>query len=73
MAVVRTDASTFVALSRVCPHQGTVVNATSSGFLCPNHGAQFSKTGAWVGGQQTRSLPSYPATYDATAGTVTIG
>jgi len=72
-AIVRTDTSTFVALSRVCPHQGSIVNATASGFLCPNHGAQFSKTGAWVGGQRTSSLHSYPATYDATAGTVTVG
>ena len=72
-AIVRTDASTFVALSRVCPHQGSIVNSTASGFLCPNHGAQFSKTGQWVGGQRTSSLRSYPATYDATAGTVTIG
>jgi cytochrome b6-f complex iron-sulfur subunit len=72
-AVVRTDASTFVALSRKCPHAGSIVNSTASGFLCPNHGAQFSKTGQWVGGQRTSSLRSYPATYDATAGTVTIG
>jgi len=72
-AIVRTDTSTFVALSRVCPHAGSIVNATASGFLCPNHGAQFSKTGQWVGGQRTSSLHSYPATYDATAGTVTVG
>jgi len=73
LAIVRTDTSTFVALSRQCPHQGSIVNPTSNGFLCPNHGAQFSKTGQWLGGQRTSSLRSYPATYDATAGTVTVG
>lgn len=73
IAIVRTDASTFVALSRVCPHQGSIVNTTNSGFLCPNHGAQFTKTGQWVGGQRTGNLTSYPTTYDATAGTVTVG
>ena len=72
-AIVRTDTTTFVALSRVCPHAGSIVNATSTGVLCPNHGAQFSKNGTWVGGQRTSSLRSYPATYDSTAGTVTIG
>jgi Rieske Fe-S protein len=72
-AIVRTGASTFVALSRICPHQGSTVNQTSSGFLCPNHGAQFSSTGTWVGGQPTSNLHSYATTYDATAGTITIG
>lgn len=72
-AIVRTDAATFVALSRICPHQGSTVNLSGSGFLCPNHGAQFSSTGGWVGGQPTSSMRSYATAYDATAGTVTIG
>jgi cytochrome b6-f complex iron-sulfur subunit len=72
-AIVRTGASSFVALSRVCPHQGSIVNATATGFLCPNHGAQFSSTGSWVGGQPTSSMRSYPTSYDATSGTITIG
>jgi cytochrome b6-f complex iron-sulfur subunit len=72
-AIVRTGASTFVTLSRVCPHQGSTVNQTANGFLCPNHGAQFSSTGNWVGGQPTSSLRSYATTYDADAGTITIG
>lgn len=73
MAVVRTDASTFVALSRICPHQGSIVNYTGNGFLCPNHGAQFSKTGTWVGGQPTGNMYTYATSFDATTGTLTIG
>ena len=72
-AVVRTGASAFVTLSRVCPHQGSTVNQSGSGFLCPNHGAQFSSTGTWIGGQPTTSLRSYATIYDAAAGTLTIG
>lgn len=72
IAVVRTGTSSFIALSRVCPHQGSTVNQNGSGFLCPNHGAQFSSTGTWVGGQQTSSLRSYSTTYDAAAGTISI-
>ncbi len=72
-AIVRTGASTFVALSRVCPHQGSIVNQSSTGFLCPNHGAQFSTSGTWVGGERTSSLRSYATTYDAAAGTITVG
>lgn len=72
-AIVRTGATTFLALSRVCPHQGSIVNRTSNGFLCPNHGAQFSSTGTWVGGQRTSSMRSYPTAYDATTDTLTVG
>lgn len=73
IAIVRTGASSFSAFSRICPHQGSTVNVTSTGFLCPNHGATFNKAGQWIGGERTSSLTSYPVTYDATAGTITVG
>lgn len=73
VALVRTSATAFAAFSMVCPHQGSTINITSTGFKCPNHGAMFDKNGAWTGGQQTTSLTSYPTTYDSAAGTVLIG
>jgi Rieske Fe-S protein len=73
LAIVRTGATSFVALSRVCPHMGGIVNSNGNGFTCPRHQAQFSLTGTWVGGQPTSSLHSYPTTYDAGTGTLTIG
>ena len=73
LAIVRTGTSTYVALSRICPHAGSTVNQSGSGFLCPNHGAQFSATGTWVGGQRTSNLRSYTTSYDAASGTLTIG
>jgi len=73
VAVVRTAASTFVVLSRICPHEGALISTSSSGFTCPRHGAQFSSTGTWTGGQRTSSLHAYATTYDATAGTITVG
>lgn len=73
IAIVRTGASTFITLSRVCPHQGSTINAISNGFRCPNHGATFNTTGTWTGGQRTSNMRSYPTTYDATTGTLTIG
>ncbi len=72
LAIVRTGTSSFVALSRICPHQGSIVNVSGNGFLCPNHGARFSATGQWTGGQSTGNLHSYTTSYDATAGTLTI-
>jgi cytochrome b6-f complex iron-sulfur subunit len=73
-ALVRTGASTFVAVSMVCTHQGTTVGIVSGGggFLCPNHGARYGLTGTWTGGQVTTSLPTFTATFNAAAGTVTV-
>ena len=73
LAVVRTGDASFVALSRVCPHRGGIVNQVSGGFTCPVHGARFGATGAWVGGERTSSLRSYATSYDAAAGTLSIG
>jgi len=73
LAVVRTNTSTFVALSRICPHQGTTVNQTTGGFLCPNHGARFDLNGTWTGGERTSNMRSYATQYDSAAGTLTIG
>ena len=72
LAIVRTSATAFVALSRICPHQGGIVNQDGDGFLCPNHGAQFSASGQWVGGQQTSSLHAYTTSYDAATGILSI-
>lgn len=38
-ALVRASVSSVVAPSRVCPHQGNIVNTVSGGCLCPGHGA----------------------------------
>jgi len=54
--VERLSATSFRGLTLACPHQGTTVNALTDGFLCPNHGARFSRSGAWLGGQPTSDL-----------------
>jgi cytochrome b6-f complex iron-sulfur subunit len=73
LAVVRLDANTFDALSRVCPHQGGTVGISGSGFECPVHGARFDDTGAWIGGQPTTNLTSYQTQFDSGTGVLTIG
>lgn len=74
IAVVRTGTSSFVALSRVCPHEGaTVATDGTGGFTCPRHGARFNASGTWIGGQRTSSLRAYSTIYDDAAGTLTIG
>jgi len=74
IAVTRTGANSFVALSLICPHAGyKPISITSSGFRCPNHNALFASDGNWIGGQRTRDLQAYPVAYDAGAGTLIIG
>jgi nitrite reductase/ring-hydroxylating ferredoxin subunit len=73
IAVTRTGASTFLALSLICPHQRyKPISLVSFGFQCPNHGAQFDETGNWIGGQPTRDLVRYDVVYDSGADTLTI-
>jgi Rieske Fe-S protein len=73
LAIVRTGDASFVTLSRICPHQGSTINPSGSGFLCPGHAARFSATGQWQGGERTSNMRSYATSYDAAAGTITIG
>ena len=72
LAIVRTGSTSYVALSRVCPHQGGIVNTSGSGFRCPEHGATFNSTGTWTGGERTSSLHAYSTSFNATTGVLTI-
>ncbi len=72
VAIVRISATSFIALSRVCPHQGGIVNESNNRFVCPNHGATFDLNGNWIGGQPTSNMHQYATTYDAGSNTLTI-
>lgn len=59
IAVVRTGANSFIALSRICPHAGSYVNVVNAqSFRCPNHGALFNANGSLMSNSpiQTGSL-----------------
>jgi Rieske Fe-S protein len=73
IAIVRTSTTSFLALSRVCPHQGGTVSESGSRFVCPVHGATFDLNGNWIGGQRTSNLHRYTTTYDAATNSLTIG
>lgn len=72
VAIVRTSSTGFIALSRVCPHQGGIVNQSGSRWVCPVHGATFDIDGNWIGGQPTSNMHQYATTYDAASNTLTI-
>jgi cytochrome b6-f complex iron-sulfur subunit len=72
IAVVRVGADSYRAFSMVCPHQGTTIAISGSGFRCPNHGATFSSTGAWTGGERTSGLFEFTVALNSAAQSLTI-
>jgi Rieske Fe-S protein len=73
VALVRNSATSVLALSRVCPHQGGTINTGGVGFICTRHGAEFNLTGQWVGGQPTSNMQSLATTFDPSTGALTVG
>ena len=73
VALVRETATSVSAFSLICPHAGNIVQSVGTQeFFCPGHGARFSLTGQWIGGQRTTNLTTLSTQYDATAATVTV-
>ena len=72
IAAKRTGASTFVAFSRSCTHQGTQLDLFQSGFLCSNHQSQFDNDGRVTVGPAARDLDKLTATYDPATDRLTI-
>ncbi len=71
--VAKTIASTYVAVSQFCTHQGGTVQYDQGGndFYCPRHGAIFSDTGAHVSGPGSGGLTQYTVVVNGD-GTITI-
>ena len=59
--VAKTTSGGYVALAAACTHQGTSVKFQpgSNGFICPNHGSQFSISGTVLNGPASTSLQAY--------------
>lgn len=64
----------YIALSKVCTHEGTTVvyKSSSNTVYCPNHGATFSTTGTVTQGPANQSLTQYKATISSDGKTLHI-
>jgi cytochrome b6-f complex iron-sulfur subunit len=76
-ALVRTGATTFLGLSRICTHQGCDTEVQNNQLACPCHGSLFSASGSVLRGPNIQSPPIVPlshlaATFDPVANTVTV-
>lgn len=62
--VAHTAQDSFTALTATCTHQGcTITGFSSSRFVCPCHGSEFSTTGAVQSGPATTALQQYPTQF----------
>lgn len=71
VAVARTGATTYIAFSLACPHQGAFVRGGSQGWTCPAHGSTFEADGDLIMGPATKRLTRVPATLRR--GVLTVG
>ena len=74
LIVIRTGATTTVALSEICPHArcGVRFDTPSQLLVCPCHGSEFKLTGAVVRGPAAKPLKLYASVIDAAGTLVTI-
>ena len=72
--VAKTIAGNFIAVSKVCTHQGATIQyeGTNKRFYCPNHGATFTDTGAFIAGPDSlAALKQYKTTLSGNILTIT--
>lgn len=70
--LARTGATTLSVLTATCTHESTTINRSDgSQFVCPNHGAIFTTSGAVVKGPANRSLQQFAATISGDSATFT--
>lgn len=70
-AVVRTGASTYVALDLRCTHQGVTVGSANGAWACPAHGSRFAVDGAVTGGPASSNLRTVKSAFKN--GVLTVG
>ena len=66
--IVCTAQASYIALSRVCTHQGCTVSYNSSGknFVCPCHGGVYNLNGRVTSGPPPSPLAQYQVTVSGT-------
>ena len=72
VAVVRTGASSFTALSRICTHAGCDVDIQASRFICPCHGSEFNADGQAIRGPAQAALQRFNVAVGMGGATLTI-
>ncbi|HVZ38755.1 MAG TPA: Rieske 2Fe-2S domain-containing protein [Candidatus Kapabacteria bacterium] len=73
LLIVRKSATSYVAVSMNCTHEGCTLDPPSNGvMLCSCHGSEFDTAGAVLRGPARSRLTTYTTTYDAGTGMVHV-
>lgn len=74
LIVAYSTAKTYVALSKVCTHEGTTVQYRSgeNDIYCANHGSEFALSGSVDKGPAVAALRAYKAVISADGNTLTV-
>lgn len=72
--VAQTTAGSYVALSKTCTHQGSllVYRSAQNDLFCDNHFSEFSTTGAVEQGPASTALKAFKTTLSADGKTLTV-
>lgn len=72
--VAKTTAGAYVALSKICTHEGNPVTyrESSNDVFCQTHGSTFSITGAVTNGPAASPLKTYTVTVSSDGNTLTV-
>jgi cytochrome b6-f complex iron-sulfur subunit len=74
LIVAFSTAKTYVALSKICTHEGFTVQYRSAenDILCANHGSEYALTGAVDKGPAVAALKAYKAVLSSDGNTLTV-
>lgn len=59
LLIIHAGTDNYVALSKICTHQGCVVGYIGTEVVCPCHGSRFSISGSVLAGPATSPLKKY--------------
>jgi len=57
--VIRSSDTQYIALSKLCTHDGCTVNLSGNQLLCPCHNSKFDTSGSVLQGPATSALKKY--------------
>jgi cytochrome b6-f complex iron-sulfur subunit len=69
--VIALGSGNYAAFQAACPHAGTTLDFTGTGFNCSNHGAQFNTNGKVTKGPANSDLKRFTVVVTGTNLTVT--
>ena len=70
--LIRTDESTFIAVSTICKHKGCTVELEGDKFVCPCHGSEYTREGKVTQGPSKADLKTFETMFDSKSGQITI-